>query len=136
MNYDRDIVNEYRERAITRIDQLVIGNTYFGENGKPFKLLKLLTNGKHYHDEGLVWKDVTTLDNIGWMRVEDNRGQYVDSLHDKGIAVAGSYNPWLIFADLVTSVEYYDKINPTINFDDAPDWDDFDAIMGMYNDLS
>ncbi len=92
--YNHEWHNRLREIAVTDIDDLIVGETYYS-NTHPdsFVLTGLLTNKEAYSKSGLDWDNERIADEIGWFETET--GQHY-SLSDHGVTEQ-PYNPWMIF---------------------------------------
>lgn len=97
---------EYREKAITDPNDLVIGGTYYlnlEHKVIPIKLLELYTHKEHYNSIGLETNDEST--DYRWAKVEyinDSNGNPFISLFDSNVGAC--YNPWMMFEN------YYDAL--------------------------
>ena len=91
MIYDEEIFQKYRALAITDINDLVIGERYYTNDGYDFTLLELISDKELYRRENFDdWFDRS--DYLNW--IVPDKG-YPFSLKDHN--VGASYNPWLVF---------------------------------------
>lgn len=105
MMYDQSIVNEYRTKAITSLDQLQIGKTYYGNYEGEVTLLGFDNS-----------------DNVSTkLLFNDDKYTYA---HDSNIGA--SYNPWLLFDNKETCEEYKKKLTITYEPDDWDNWFSYD----------
>lgn len=118
MVYDTEIYNKFRNVAITDVDQLIVGETYYS-NCYPdrFVLTRLLTNREAYRKLGLSWEGASA-DDIAWFETED--GQHY-SLHDHNVTQY-PYNPWMLFK----TKEERDECNLYLKIIFDYDYDDYD----------
>lgn len=94
MRFNTTWYDRFREIAVTDIDDLIVGNTYYTNcYPKKFVLHGLMTNAEEYSRLGIEWDIPSSANNIEWFETETGRTY---SLRDKGVT-QNPYNPWLIF---------------------------------------
>lgn len=130
MIYDQQYVSKYRALAITNVEDIVEGGVYYGRHGDEFTIVKLMTNAQYYAFRGLEWEYEHNANEIGWMLTNNDYISCSASLADNNIGA--SYNPWLIFKDKKTAMEYYDGLK--IDYDDEFFYSDFDWTEEDYFD--
>lgn len=103
MQYDKAYVAKWREKAITKVEDLKLGETYYTNSpssGSSFKITRFLTWQEHWRELNFSdWDKAST--EIGWFQTD--KGD-VWSLRDNNIGA--SYNPWLLFARESDMKEY------------------------------
>lgn len=105
ITYSQEVVDEYRKKAITDVNDLVVGNTYYSNFFGEFVLLGILTHREHCEAVHMApYGPEDTLDKPAWFLVDNGFGVGHESLNDNNIGA--SYNPWLIFEDEKTMEEY------------------------------
>ena len=128
VQYDIDIFLKFRVKAVTEVEQLVLGKKYYS-NDEPyaFVLKEILTQGEMCARKNLSYGDK---DAVEWFTIESEYGDNLYSLYDNNIGA--SYNPWLIFEkeqdrdDCVNElkVEYIDEGDYNTGYDDDDPFED------------
>jgi len=97
MQYDEELFQEFRAKAITNIAELEVGETYYSNSHpREFKVLGLLTEQQLHKKK--KWKNRKADDNTVLKWIVTGRGAYDHySLRDRNIGA--SYNPWLVFKE-------------------------------------
>lgn len=94
MQFNTTWYDRFREIAVTDIDDLIVGNTYYSNSyPEKFVLRGLMTNAEAYARKGIKWSYPSSADDIEWFETETGR---THSLRDRGVT-PNPYNPWLIF---------------------------------------
>lgn len=118
--FDPSIFDLYKVKAIQKVEDLKIGETYYSVlDPEEFVLMELVTTKEMYRRLRI---NAYVFDNkpnkLRWMRVklingtsERDADEYV-SLEDRNIG--SSYNPWLIFDNKEVAEEYRANIMPTL----------------------
>ena len=92
--YNEETFQKYRALAITRIDDIKIGQTYWTNSRGMIVVVSLLTNREAYAANGLKWTGEDA-DEVAWIKYDGDGFNRVMALSDDNIGT--SYNPWLIF---------------------------------------
>ena len=102
IQYDQDYVNVWREKAITEINQLEIGKTYYSNTEpKKFTVVEIISTREHYRRCNIEsWK--TKHDDL--KRIVSRDPDRTFSMSDRNIGA--SYNPWLVFDNEEDRDEY------------------------------
>lgn len=115
MQYDKDYVAKWREKAITKLEDLKIGETYYTCSRScksSFQIVAFLSWQEHWRRKDFDdWRTAGT--EIGWFIT--NHGE-TWSLRDNN--VGASYSPWLIFARESDLKEYEAGLNYTLGDSD------------------
>lgn len=133
MIYDQQYVDKYRALAITNVEELIVGNHYFGYGGKEFTIVEIITYNESYARQGLVYEHKNG-NELAYIVADDPHHFNAGYLKDNNIGA--SYNPWLIFKDRETAKEYYDGLE--IDYDRSDDdffYSDFDWESEDYDDF-
>lgn len=122
MQYSDEIVKQYREngKAITDVYDLIPGMTVWANNQcEPLTILTLCSKSRiSQSDMNAVPSIIGDPDPVQWIWFTD--GTCI-SLHDHN--VGASYNPWMLFRDEETMLEYKSRIDPTISYGNSDVWD-------------
>jgi hypothetical protein len=116
MCYHQDYVNEWRAKAITKIEELIPGETYYKEVEKrpegvvslPIKIVRFLTTKESYQLSNTPTNLALDDEQLLWFECEYCGKTRILSLHDNN--VGASYNPWLMFKDPNDNLEYYNNL--------------------------
>lgn len=122
LEYDKRDLDKFRAVAVTSIEDIKVGQTYYSNNGQTFTVLEVIDdaehdrrvhNGKYGGREGSYWAR-TTEDSamfVGWASLADRN-------------VEQSYNPWLLFEskEMAELCAYFLKIEYTADADDGWGW--------------
>ena len=115
IRWNEEVTKQFGEsgKAITNVDDLVIGQTYFSNyNQEEFILLELITDAEHWKR----WCKIVEIPNDierddtkpAWFVAKKPDGEIVmQSLCDRNIGA--SYNPWMIFVSK-EALEEYNKV--------------------------
>lgn len=119
LTYDASVYLEFREKAITKKEDLKLGQTYFANTDpKQFRLLKLISYRDAYARDGHGWdescKAYESGHEIGWALIEFwseyHHRMVISTMSLKDRNVGASYNPWLIFENEADRDAYVDQI--------------------------
>lgn len=139
LQYDKGYVRQWREKAITKSEELQVGMRIWGKGigiwgkgvagGKGGVITEILSHRQLNKRLGLPPSHNMSdeaLDAPGWVYLKDG---YFFSLKDNGIGA--NYNPWLIFSSEELAKEYYAGLVVTFtpggtNVGDCYDYDDYD----------
>ncbi len=101
--YDKEMFKKFHALAVTKVEDLEIGKTYYSNTyPEEFVLKRIMTKEDVYIASGLDTNKLSQSDreNLTWILTETQESDfYKDSLIDKNFFHDGTrgYNPWLIF---------------------------------------
>lgn len=120
LKYDPELFQSFRERAITKVEDLEIGKTYWSNwfNG-PLILEGLMTDEEFRQFMNFTYSEVSD-STPKWMKFTNGE---TGSLNDHNIG--NSYNPWLIFDNEETATECREQLEIDYDRDWVDDLDDY-----------
>lgn len=136
MIFNQDVFQEFFEKAITKMEDFVPGQTYY-TNFYPNKFVfqKFITNNESYARSGLIYKNNDDANDLDWMLYTyhvEAWSKYPAQDREDVLALItnniGSHysppNPWMVFADEETAKECREKMPVSIISDSF--YDDYD----------
>lgn len=116
--YNEALFQEFRAKAITKVEDLVIGETYCGNCERPFILKEIISDKELWTRRSRLDLISNKSDDPAWIIGDDG---FMISLHDHNIGA--SYNPWLIFSDKEISDQCREEL--TVDFQADSWYDDY-----------
>lgn len=132
ITYDQSKVDEFRKLAVTSVEDIVVGETYYS-NFFPseFTVAEVITYGDYWKRIGLG--EHSRPDVIGYIiptGIEEVQIGSGISLADNN--VIDSYNPWMIFKDQRDAMRAKEEIEIGHDPDPVDDWD-YDDYNDYYD---
>lgn len=126
MEYNIAIVEKCRKLAVTDINDVKVGSTYFYFRGADTVDEATVLSVGSYEEYKPTATKHSFLQGTMWAKFSD-RPEEMCSLND--INVGSSYNPWMIFDDEATAAEYSAAISPSIVYGNRTQlFDDYDLF--------